>query len=145
MPHEEKTYTVEYNSNNSGGSWWLKDYDWAKLELDGWKVRWGTPSYCHSKYNFGSAVAPDTCPKDECPGHTMAETYEEALAKADDIRWLGALAREATIEVKAYSRDLAEGIALEWWENTLGYDAREDGCECCGRPHSFYAGWQDPQ
>ena len=31
---------VEYNSNNSGGEWWLKDEDWLALEEAGWKVDW---------------------------------------------------------------------------------------------------------
>ena len=31
---------VEYNANNSGGSWWLSDGDWKALEAAGWKVKW---------------------------------------------------------------------------------------------------------
>jgi hypothetical protein len=31
---------VEYDSNNSGGYWWLKDEDWFALEAAGWEVRW---------------------------------------------------------------------------------------------------------
>lgn len=31
---------VEYDSNNSGGSWWLDDADWIALEKAGWKVNW---------------------------------------------------------------------------------------------------------
>ena len=31
---------VEYDSNNSGGDWWLTDQDWLALEQAGWKVRW---------------------------------------------------------------------------------------------------------
>lgn len=31
---------VEYNSNNSGGSWRLKDEHWFALEKAGWKVNW---------------------------------------------------------------------------------------------------------
>lgn len=31
---------VEYNSNNSGGRWWLKDEDWDALEAEGWQVDW---------------------------------------------------------------------------------------------------------
>ena len=31
---------VEYNSNNSGGGWWLDDQDWKALEAAGWKVAW---------------------------------------------------------------------------------------------------------
>lgn len=32
--------TVEYSSNNSGGSWWLNDDDWKALEAAGWDVEW---------------------------------------------------------------------------------------------------------
>lgn len=35
---------VTYDSNNSGGSWWLKDEDWKELEKAGWKVAWGSYS-----------------------------------------------------------------------------------------------------
>ena len=36
---------VEYSSNNSGGSWWLKDEDWKALEAAGWKVVWASLDY----------------------------------------------------------------------------------------------------
>ena len=32
--------TLEYSSNNSGGSFWLSDQDWKNLEAAGWKVDW---------------------------------------------------------------------------------------------------------
>lgn len=31
---------VEYDSNNSGGSWWLTDENWKALEAAGWEVEW---------------------------------------------------------------------------------------------------------
>lgn len=31
---------VHYDSNNSGGSWWLSENDWHNLESAGWKVEW---------------------------------------------------------------------------------------------------------
>jgi hypothetical protein len=31
---------IEYDSNNSGGDWWLTDEDWKNLEKGGWKVEW---------------------------------------------------------------------------------------------------------
>lgn len=31
---------TEYDSNNSGGHWWLTDEDWKALEAAGWKVDW---------------------------------------------------------------------------------------------------------
>ena len=32
--------TLEYSSNNSGGSWWLCDDDWKAMESAGWIVEW---------------------------------------------------------------------------------------------------------
>ena len=37
---EEKDTYVEYNSNNSGGSFWLSDDEWRALERAGWVVSW---------------------------------------------------------------------------------------------------------
>lgn len=34
------TVQLFYDSNNSGGSWWLKDEDWVSLEDAGWIVHW---------------------------------------------------------------------------------------------------------
>ena len=31
---------IIYQSNNSGGYWWLTDQDWLALEAAGWKVKW---------------------------------------------------------------------------------------------------------
>lgn len=36
----KESMTIEYSSNNSGGSWWLSDKDWKNLEKAGWKVDW---------------------------------------------------------------------------------------------------------
>jgi hypothetical protein len=36
----KKDTVVGYSSNNSGGSWWLTDEDWEKLEAAGWEVEW---------------------------------------------------------------------------------------------------------
>lgn len=55
-----------YDSNNSGGGWWLDDKDWFALELAGWRVHW-------------VALRPDTIPGMDANG-----------------RWLGALATKAT-------------------------------------------------
>jgi hypothetical protein len=138
---KEQTYRVEYNSNNSGGGWWLQDKDWQKLEAAGWTVDWLGLSFCHSK-PFGSSgrPAPDTCSSSKvCPGHRGADSYEDALAAGDEARWLGSIARSASIEVVAYSGELAEGVASAWWADTLGMNPDEEGCNCCGRPHSFWA------
>jgi hypothetical protein len=31
---------LEYDSNNSGGDWWLADKDWYAMEKDGWAINW---------------------------------------------------------------------------------------------------------
>ena len=35
---------TEYESNNSGGDWWLSDDDWRALEAAGWVVDWRNKS-----------------------------------------------------------------------------------------------------
>lgn len=63
--------TIEYSSNNSGGSWWLTDENWKALEAAGWKVDW----VADRDPDKPSILAPDS-----------------------DGRWLGALAMRATKE-----------------------------------------------
>lgn len=107
---KQTTFIVEYDSNNSGGYWWLNDADWLTLEKAGWTVKWA---------------------KDE--------PYRKTLTN-DDGRWLGALATSATIEIDAYNAELAEGVGQNWWHEALPHlDPYDEGCNCCGRPHSFYA------
>jgi hypothetical protein len=136
---QETTYRVEYSSNNSGGSWWLTGEDWATLEREGWTVNWLGKNYCNSKYYWQGHYNPKICPTEaDCPGHRGAESYEEALASGKE--WLGSLARDATIELKAYSEELAEGLAEMFWQEALPkQDPRAEGCNCCGQPHNFYA------
>jgi hypothetical protein len=81
---------IEYDSNNSGGSWWLKDSDWEALEKAGWKVKW--------KKNG---------------------------------RWLGALAMSAEKEFDTPADAIGE------FERITGQDASDEGCNCCGAPHTF--------
>lgn len=81
---------IEYDSNNSGGSWWLTDQDWKLLEDNGWKVAWH-------------------------PGG----------------RRNGSLARSA----KGNFED--PGQAMRRFEEITGADVTDDGCNCCGAPHSF--------
>lgn len=56
---------VTYSSNNSGGSWWLKDEDWKALEAFGWEVEW----FANQEHKF--------------------------FKPTPDGRWLGALASKA--------------------------------------------------
>jgi len=91
----------EYNSNNSGGNWWLSDDDWFKLEKAGWNVRW---------------IKDDKYFKKFCNGD----------------RWLGALATNATKEFNCLTD------AIEEFEKITGQDYYEQGCLCCGKPHTIY-------
>ena len=97
---------IKYDSNNSGGSWWLKDKDWYALEAAGWTVEWGVPG----EGLFGDEEDPDH------PGKA---------------RWLGGLARAASKRVETF----AEGILN--FEEVTGQSASDEGCNCCGPPHSF--------
>jgi hypothetical protein len=109
-----KTYKVEYSSNNSGGSWWLGEKEWLALEAAGWAVSWR-----------GGGLM-DT---------TKAETLEEAKAKGKGF--LGAYATDAHLDVEAETPKEALGVAIKSWEKVTAMQASEDGCNCCGAPHSF--------
>lgn len=93
---------VIYSSNNSGGGWWLDDEDWRKLEAAGWKVEWVKDDPYFTKYTDG------------------------------DDRWLGALARGASLECGSMDEAVAS------FETATGQYADEIGCDCCGPPHHFY-------
>lgn len=101
-------FEVEYDSNNSGGSWWLSDEDWKALEEAGWDVDW---------------VANDEYRQEYSPGGT---------------RWLDALATRASKIVQAPSDDYAETLAITEFEYITKERADEQGCPCCGPPHCFY-------
>lgn len=124
---------VEYSSNNSGGSWWLKDEQWKALEDAGWDVEWGGTWYCNSAFNFRNTERPShvaECPADvECKGHNVAANYEAAK----ENRWLGSVACEAIKEFESMFDAIRE------WEKVTGESASDEGCNCCGAPHNFSA------
>lgn len=102
---------TEYDSNNSGGKWWLTDEDWKALEAAGWDVEWRAVKY----------------QQDVANGEKFAE-----LGKPDkDGRWLGALATKASRQGLALKEAVAE------WERITGKDSLDAGCACCGNPHNF--------
>lgn len=70
--------TFRYASNNSGGSWWLKDEDWKNLEAKGWKVDW------------------------------IKDLPNDSFLKGKDGRWLGALAKSATKEFPNLGEAIAD-------------------------------------
>ena len=115
-----KKLLVEYNSNNSGGGWWLKDKDWKKLEKAGWFIVWATKSYDYSKKG-GLQYTKNGFPK----------LKNEADSFCSGDRWLGALARSA------YKHFDAIKDALEEFEKITKQTVSDKGCNCCGAPHSF--------
>lgn len=128
------TTKVRYHSNNSGGSWWLTDENWRQLEEAGWAVEWGNSYFCHGEYVSEWQEAPPgkptPCPEGtECPGHRRYDSYAEAIAAGD--RFLGAIANYASVEVEEV------GIAIREFERITGQVASDEGCNCCGAPHSF--------
>jgi len=124
---------VEYKSNNSGGSWWLKDEDWLNLDKAGWEVKWV------SKMTYPK---PDPKCKD-CNGTGKVEVRDYSNGRCfcaenfilsflgKDGRYSGALAQTATIECNSVKE------ALESFEKATGQSATDEGCNCCGPPHSF--------
>jgi len=94
---------VTYDSNNSGGGWWLDEKDWDALEANGWKVHWGNRS-------------------------------SKDLKKGEET-WLGALAVKASKEFPSVRDAIIE------FEELTGEKATDEGCNCCGPPHTFE--WTD--
>jgi hypothetical protein len=61
-----------------------------------------------------------------------ADTETLAATLADENgRFLGALAISATLS----TNDPEDGV--ESWETVTGEDSTDQGCGCCGSPHSF--------
>lgn len=119
---------VEYNSNNSGGHWWLTDEDWYALVRAGWKVHWvKLGCLCDEKGNLllEADGTPKLIPVEQLP----PDSFERKFFKGE--RWLGALAQ------KAYRAGLSLRDAAEEWEKVTGESACDAGCPCCGRPHTF--------
>ena len=110
VPGPGQPVSLEYSSNNSGGSWWLKDEDWIALEKAGWKVEW----YADAK-----------------EGTLVKKMLDNKKKKDKRPRWLGALASKAYKVFPSVSEGLAE------WERITGQTCSDEGCNCCGAPHSF--------
>jgi hypothetical protein len=105
---------VKYDSNNSGGSFWLSTEDWEALAAAGWNVHWNDP-----KTRFGGRPS---------------SSYEEPLKpcpKIEDAEYLGTVATSAAKEFDDPS------VAIPEFERVTGQNASDVGCNCCGPPHSF--------
>lgn len=124
---------MEYDSNNSGGGWWLKDEDWLKLEEAGWTVHWVRPN-----------ENPD--PRFSVLSQTSGRVYSElphevvqpvgSYEWAKDNRYMGAVA----VSCAKAGKDANE--LLREWEAITGQDSADEGCNCCGPPHNFE--WHAP-
>lgn len=123
-----KTY-VEYDSNNSGGRWWLSDNDWRALEAAGWRVQWATLE-CAWSESGGQVYDEDGSPK-LIPAGSQNSRYSFKTVD-DDGRWLGALAKKA---YKVGAMSIRE--AADEWERITRKSATDAGCPCCGQPHNF--------
>ena len=68
---------VTYTSNNSGGSWWLKDEDWHKLEKAGWQVEWVKDDPFYKSWKAGErwlgALAKEASKEFDTPRDAMIE------------------------------------------------------------------------
>jgi hypothetical protein len=118
---------VEYSSNNSGGSWWLKDHHWEALEQAGWKVAWSKNSFIYNEQgNYEYAADGTPLVVDESDPR-----YKRPLFVDADGRYLGALAK------CAYRTGLTLKDAAYEWEKITGLNSTDAGCACCGAPHHF--------
>ena len=102
---------IQYDSNNSGGRWWLTDEHWLALEKAGWTIHW----YRDHPYYNGTR-----------PGRPSQLD--------ENGRWLGALAAKATKDFPT------PADAIREWERIVEQEASDTGCNCCGPPHSFHWG-----
>ena len=114
----QEVFEVEYSANNSGGRWWLSDADWENLDAAGWSVQWHAKEPKHEKYPI--------------------------LDADENGRICGALASRATIRVPANGARDALRPAVLMWESTVGKDAADEGCNCCGPPHRFSTSKEKP-
>lgn len=48
-------------------------------------------------------------------------------------RWLGALAKSAK------RSGVSLRVAIAEWQDATGQNPDDNGCNCCGQPHNFYA------
>lgn len=110
-----------YDSNNSGGNWWLTDENWEALAAAGWNVHW---AHIPKDFEYDRPVG-------RCYGDKVLDTVK----RDPDVRYLGAAAAGCA---KRFDNP-AEGVRE--WEGLTGQSAGAIGCNCCGSPHSFE--WRD--
>lgn len=124
---------VEYDSNNSGGRWWLTDNDWTNLEKAGWVVAWASLQHLYD--DSGNHVREDN----GLPRLVPRDGTEEGLSSfgiekdsKGQYRYMGALARTAYLPDCDDIRAAADNFDL-----VTSCCATDAGCPCCGQPHNF--------
>ena len=143
---------VEYDSNNSGGGWWLKTADWQALEDAGWIVHWihdlipvydkdGLKCYVDNVDNPTHTHSVEDGEYDHKWGahkHKYSDQLVPAVWNGED--WLGAAAQSA---VKVVANEEEAMAAISEFERLTGSRASDEGCNCCGPPHSFKLEMED--
>ncbi len=148
---------IEYDSNNSGGGWWLNDTDWKALEEAGWHVDWIVVTSRESSFSTNPFVSASS-------GRRYGETWEEATRPftpgtsrwdtdsmgVDETVVAAANTFEEALTLRGLYGDYMEALAVsavkqgesaaelvEEFERLTGQSASDLGCSCCGPPHSF--------
>lgn len=114
---------VEYSSNNSGGSWWLKPKDWVALKKAGWKL------FGHGDYAYKDGY--------NIPDKNGLPSYKSEIPKTEqDVEEYPFLRSDKT-PYDAYK--LFDNIqeAIIEFEKLTDQNVTDEGCNCCGPPHSF--------
>lgn len=110
-----KKIMVEYSSNNSGGSWWVNTKQWKKLEKNGWKL-FNSDDFLYTPkgdYQLG---------KDKLPKRKEPREKDSMFGQY------------AHYAFKFFS---SPSEAIKEFESLTGLDTTDEGCNCCGAPHSF--------
>ncbi len=124
-----KLVEIEYSANNSGGRWWLKTKDWLALEKAGWWIEWGGLWFCASRFSSGREGDPEVKPKTPCKGSCHGHRYAESEKTAREF-----LGSKAQCAKKSFA---SPKDAILEFERLTGQSASDQGCNCCGAPHSF--------
>ena len=119
---DNKEIPVAYSANNSGGRDWLSEKDWKNLEKAGWKI-FGFGEFA---YKNGQRITD----KNGLPAR-YSEVPESEQDKKDRSYF------NVDEYQSAYKLFNSIQEAIKEFEEITGQDVTEEGCNCCGAPHSF--------
>lgn len=115
---------VEYSANNSGGRWWLKDKDWLALRTSGWILH----DYAYDAARYAENMKKDPA---EFGKYNPLDWWDKAADADGTRRYMGCIAKAAHKEFET------PGDAMREFERITGQSVSDEGCNCCGAPHSF--------